>query len=325
MPCPVLIGSESVAGQSQFLKDIRAGKYEGFFLKLSGDALAAQTLTAAGFGRIKLLAAGTEVVTVDYDNQRVINQIWGGEMRIVAVAGANHQFPVYIPRGWKDDNVHQVNAQDQVQVQIDYGATFTTVFTGADVAIQRVYGLWRDTGRQAYNLRIKQINKVYGAGVFLEDLNTENVLGVYVVAVADSLDRVRVVKDGIECLNAHIGDTGTVVAADEDWLEISDNLNKVYAATDAVATATTSAIAEADIAKPGQIGEFLSDDIQVEFVTSPAATYTQEMIVYHADFTDSKLQQTKAEEAAIVQRKISKKVQFGRTRPVRTLEELGRS
>jgi len=324
MPCPILIGSESVAGQSQFLKDVRAGKYEGFFLKLSGDALAAQTLAVTGFGRVKLLAAGTEVVTVDYDNQRVINQIWGGEMRVVAVAGGNHQFPVYIPRGWKDDNVHQVNSQDQVQIQIDYGATFTGVFTGADVAIQRIYGLWRDTGKMAYNLRIKQINKVYGSGVFMEDLNTENVLGVYVVASGNDLDRVRVLKDGIECLNAHIGDTAAVALADEDWLEISDNLNKVYAGTDAVATTASSAIAEADIAKPGQIGEFLSDEIQVEFSTSPATTYTQELVVYHADFTDSKLQQTKAEEAAIVQRKISRKVQFGKTRPVRTLEELGR-
>lgn len=322
MALPVLIGSDSVSGQTSFLKDIRPGKYTAFYVKFSGDAAAAQTFAVADLGRCELLQAGRPLVSVDADNMISIGQLLGGNLRTVAAAAGVSQQPLVIPRYWGDDNIHQVNVGDQLQVKFTFGANFTTKFTGADLAVMKVYGLVRETGQMAYNLLIQQIDKVYGPGTFREPLQTENVLAIYIVVpgTATDLDRVRVEKDGYEVCN--VATSGPAVNAENDLQEISDWERGQEAATDAVATTANSPVAEITVAYPGQIGEFLSDNVSIEFTTSPAATYTQEMVVFSADFTDVKLRQTKAEDAAIVQRKISRKVQFGRRRPVTVLEEL---
>lgn len=320
MPLPVLIGSESVAGQSSFLKDIRPGKYSAFYLKFSGDAAAATTFAVADAGRTELLQAGRPLISADSSQLRQLGQLIGGNLRFQAVAAGVSEMPWVLPRNYGDDNVHQVNVGDQVQVKITYGPSFSTTFTGADAAVQKVYGLVRETGLMAYNLMIHQIDKTYGTGVFKEPINAENVLAIYIVNSTD-LDRVRIEKDGLEVTNIVM--TGAAATKENDFQEISDWERGQEAATDAVATAVTSPLSEATLAYPGQIGEFLSDNVAIEFSMSPAATATQSMLVVSADFTDVKLRQTKAEDASVIQRKVSRKVQFGRRRPVTVLEELG--
>lgn len=321
MPSPVLLASESVAGQTTFLRDIRPGKYDAFYLKLSGDAVAATTLLENEFGRVELMQAGAPLVTVDYDVLHDINELKKGGLRIRADAGLQHEWPVVIPRNyWFDDNVHQVNQGDQVQVRIQYGTNFGVVFAAGQTAIQKVYGMVRETGLMAYNLKMSQINKVYSSGVFTEEFGFENVLAVYFVQNAGNTDRVRVTKDGKEMANVAIG-TNAAGIVEEDLLEISDWYNSKHGATDAIPAADTSRIGEVDVADNSAIDEFLSDDVEIEFTVS-GTTFTQQFVIMHADFTDTKLRQTKAENASITQRKIARKQQKGRTRPVRVLEEL---
>lgn len=325
MPSPVLIGAESVAGQAQFLKDVRPGKYQAFFLKLSSPASAAgQTGTAAGFGRIEFLQGGAPFVSVDYDNMRNINRLKGGAAHQELNVAGVHEFGVLVPRGYFDNNVHQVNQADQVQCKIAYGATFTTWFTAGQTAVQKLYGLVRETGKMAYNLRIHQIDKSYGGGVFREPLSQENVFAIYVVAPATygDLRRLRVEKDNVEMANVTFAGSATA-DTESDATDISNVLNT----TDSeVETATSTHPAEITVAEPGEVGEFLSDDVAIEFTTTPAAPpYTQEFVVFSGDFTDTKLDQTAAEEAAIVQRKIARKNQYGKRRPVSVLAKLGQS
>ena len=318
----VLIAAASVGGQSQFLRDVKPGKYEAFYLKFSGDAAAAGQLTEAQFGTVELLQAGTPVVSVAFDNLHDINELVKGNLRTQNTLAGIHEFGCVIPRNyWFDDNIHQVNSGDQLQVQINYGATFTTVFTGADLAVQKLYGIVRETGEMAYNLRISQQQRIHTTGPFMEPLGYENVLAVYIVKATGNLDRVRALKDNAELANIFLGDPAGVATAQEDAFEYSDWDNSQEAATDAVLTAVTSRLCEIQYAKPGVFAEYLSDDSQIEFITS-GATFTDTFVVLHADFTDNKLRQTKAENAAILQAKIARKQQKGRVRPIRVLEEM---
>jgi hypothetical protein len=315
---PVLLAADAVQGQATFLRDIPPGKYSDIVVRFSGDSLAANTFVIADLGRIRLTEAGRDLVNVDADNLRAINSLKGGASRLQAVAGGASAATLRIPRGYADNNVHQIIEADVVQVQMQFGPLFTTHFTAADVATIKVYGLVRETGEMAYNMLIHQIDNVYGAGVFTLPLRHENVIAIYLVTPATpDLDRVRVVKDGVEMANVQVGPA----AQDNDLQSISDLFNQTDAPVDAAAYpfVVDSGVSEISLAEPGEIGEFLSDDVVVEFSTSPAATYTQECVVFSADFTPTKLRQTKVETAAVVQRKISRKNTLGRGRPVQTL------
>ncbi len=297
---PILLASQSVAGQSSFLRDLPPGKYEGFFIKLSGDAAAGEELSPATFGRIRLLQEGRPIVNVDFEHLQNINQIKAGFANNIDVSGGDQQYGVLIPRGYLDDNVQAIIEADNVQIEIEFGATFTTIFTATDTAVIKVYGLVRETGEMAYNLNIIQEDHLYGTGVFELPIRTENVVAVYIVPDA-GLDRMRATKDGREFVN--------ISSLDQQYL--SDLVNQVESAG--------SGIMAAEIAEPGAVGEFLSDDVVLEFTTSPATTYTQTIVKFSADFDPIKLRLTRAENAAVVQRKISRKNLLGRGRPVQTL------
>lgn len=317
---PVLLAADTVSGQSSFLRDIAPGKYEGIIVRFSGDAAAAQTFAIADLGRIRLTEAGRDIVAADADNLRLMNMYEGGSSRIQAVAAGASAATILLPRGWGDNNVHQIIEADVAQIQIQFGANFTTKFTSADPAQIKIYGLVRETGEMTYNMLIHQIDQTYGAGVFTLPLRHENVLGIYPVLNAE-LDRLRVVKDGVEMANVQQGPN----AQDNDLVSISDVLGVTDApdAVTAFAVATganaDSTIAKIGIAEAGEIGEFLSDDVVVEFTMSPATTQVQEMLVVSADFTPTKLRQSKVETSSVIQRKIARKNTLGRGRPVQTL------
>lgn len=315
---PVLLAADNVAGQTTFLRDIPPGKYADILVRFSGDAAAAQTFAVADLGRIRLSESGRDLVNADADNLRFHSMYEGGSSRVQATAGAQSSVCIRIPRGYGDRNVHQVLESDILQLQMNFGANFTTKFTGVDPAAIKVYGNVRETGEMAYNLLIHQLEENFGAGTFTIPLRRENVIACYVVINAN-LNRVRLVKDGTEMANVQQGPN----AQDNDFNDISDVLG-VTDAPDAVAAfaAATgagaySSIAKLGIAEEGEIGEFLSDDVQLEFTM--AAAQVQEWLVFSADFTPTKLRQTKVETAAVVQRKVARKNTLGRGRPVRTL------
>lgn len=317
---PLLLAADTVSGQSSFLRDIPPGKYSDIFVRFSGDAAAAQTFAIADIGRIRLTEAGRDLVAADADNLRLSNMYDGGSSRIQATAAGASAATVRIPRAYGDTNVHQIIEADVAQMSIQFGAAFTTKFTATDPAQIKIYGNVRETGEMTYNLLITQIDQTYGSGTFTLPLRHENVVALYVVLNAE-LDRVRVVKDGEEMANVQQGPN----AQDNDLVSISD-LMGVTDAPDAVTAfvAATGANADSTMAKittaePGEIGEYLSDDIVVEYTMSPAATQVQEMLVVSCDFTPTKLRQTKLEATSVLQRKIARKNTLGRGRPVQTL------
>jgi len=317
------LAADTVSGQSSFLRDISPGKYEGIIVRFSGDALAANTFVITDLGRIRLTEAGRDIVAADADNLRFMNTLYGGNSRMIATAGSFSSATILMPRGFGDNNVHQIIESDQAQVQIQFGAAFTTHFTGADAAQIKIYGLVRETGEMTYNLLIHQIDQTYGAGTFTLPLRHENVLAIYPV-LSDDLARLRVVKDGVEVVNVQHGITASApqnqdLAAISDLLSHSDVPDTANAAP-AVLTgfAFNSSMARLEIAEPGEIGEFLSDDVTIETTWVGAATVF-EMLVASADFTPTKLRQSKVESSSVVQRKIARKNTLGRGRPVQTL------
>lgn len=321
---PQLLAADSVSGQSTFLKDIPPGKYSDIVVRFSGDAAAAQTFAAADLGRIRLIEAGRDLVAADADNLRLLNMYQGGSSRIQATAAAASAMSVRLPRGFGDGNVHQVIEADVVQVAIQMGANFTTKFTAADPAQIKVYGLVRETGEMTYNFLLTQMEQTYGSGTFTYPIRNENVIAIYPIITGD-LDRLRVVKDGQEMANVQQGPN----AQDNDLVSISD-LFGVTDAPDAVtafAAATganaDSTIAAIEIAEAGNITEYLSDDVVLEWTVSPGATFVQEFLVASADFTPTKLRQTKVEQAATFQRKVARKNNLGRGRPIQAIRIAG--
>lgn len=321
---PQLLAADSVSGQSTFLKDIPPGKYSDIVVRFSGDAAAAQTFAAADLGRIRLIEAGRDLVAADADNLRLLNMLKGGSSRIQATAAGASAMTVRLPRGFGDGNVHQVIEADVVQVAIQMGANFTTKFTAADPAQIKVYGLVRETGEMTYNFMLTQMEQTYGSGTFTYPIRQENVIAIYPIITGD-LDRLRVVKDGQEMANVQQGPN----AQDNDLVSISDLFNETdapdavtafVAATGANADSTIAAI---EVAEVGNITEYLSDDVVCEWTVSPAATFVQEFLVASADFTPTKLRQTKVEQAATFQRKVARKNNLGRGRPIQAIRIAG--
>lgn len=298
---PVLIGSQSVAGQSSFLRDVPPGAYEAFFVKFSGDADTGEQAVTDDLGRVRLLQDGRPIVNLDFTHLQAINEIHGGFANNVNTSGGAHEFGAIIPRGYMDSNIHRIIEADNVQLEMEYGSGFTTHFTAADTGTQKVYGLVREAGEMAYNLNIIQEDHTYGSGTFELPIRTENVCALYVVGSSGNLDRVRATKDSREFVNID----------SLDAQDLSDLANRVES--------SASGYIELALTEPGNVGEFLSDDVVVEFTTSPTTTYTQTIVKYSADFVPDKLRLTKQERAAVFQRKIARKNTLGRGRPVQTL------
>jgi hypothetical protein len=317
--CPVLLAADTVSGQSSFLRDISPGKYEGIIIRFSGDADGG-TFAVSDLGRIRLTEAGRDIVAADADNLRFMNTLEGGNSRVNATLNSFSSATILLPRGFGDNNVHQIIEADVAQVQMQFGAAFATKFTGAAPAQIKIYGLVRETGEMTYNLLIHQIDQTYGAGTFTLPLRHENVLAIYPV-VTDDLRRLRVVKDGVEMVNVQHAPAATI--QDQDLIDISDLLNltdvpNTAAIAPTVNGFTPSSMAALRIAERGEIGEFLSDDVVLETTWAGAATVF-EFLVMSADFTPTKLRQSKVETSSVVQRKIARKNTLGRGRPVQTL------
>jgi hypothetical protein len=148
------------------------------------------------------------------------------------------------------------------------------------------------------------------------------VLCIYPI-LHDDLSRIRIVKDGNELVNVQHGVTASSpqnqdLAAISDLLSHSDVPDTATAITANGAQFNSSA-AKLAIAEPGEIGEFLSDDVVVEVTSVAATTFVFESLVVSADFTPTKLRQSKVDSSSVVQRKIARKNTLGRGRPVQTL------
>jgi hypothetical protein len=325
---PLFLGADAVQNQTSFLRDIPSGKYAGIVVRLSGDAQAGQTFIGADLGRIRLIEGGRDLVAADADNLRFINMNEGGSSRIQNTAGGASAMTVLLPRFWggvshNDGNVHQIIESDIVQVQIQFGAGFTTRFQAGDTAQVKLYGLVRELGEMTYNLLLHQIDQNLGAGTFTLPVRNENVLGIYFVTNAN-LERVRVVKDGEEMANVQ---QGGALPQNSDLVDISDLLSttdapdQVAVFTAAAGATAPSSVAKVVVAEPGEVGEYLSDDIVVEYTL--VGNQVQECIIASADFTPTKLRQTKVEAGASIARKTSRKNTLARGRPVQAIRISG--
>jgi hypothetical protein len=336
---PVLLASEAVNAATSWLAQVPAGRYEAFAAVLRGTANAAQTFTpgvaastGSDVGRIRLTEAGRDLVNVDAFLLHQILALKGGALRVQATTAGASQYSFMLPRGFYDDNCHQVIAGDNVQLSITFGANWPTVFGGAGSATWRLYGLVRQTGEMVYNHRIiQQTVTASAAGTFTLKINDENLLAVYIAndtapASITNIDTIRITVDGEVMVN---------VTAAEDLADISDMLNNTDSIV-AVATAnpndgtTTSApgtgnnrVFEVQVANPGEVGEFLTDESYIETSVAAAIGGNLNFVLYTADFSPNKLRQTQEDTKAIFARKLNRKQTLGRTRPIQAMRMTG--
>ncbi len=324
---PVLLASEAVNAAPTWLANIPAGKYEAFGCKLVGTASAAQTLAEVDIGRVRLTEQGRDLVNADYLFLRRIQTLKAGVSRVNLVVAAASQTNFVIPRGYYDDNIHTVIPGDNLQLLITFGAAWPTVFaTGS--ATWRLYGFVRQTGQMRYNYKMLQQVIVTGAataGTFTLKLTDENVCAIY-VECETGVANFRVLQDGETVVN---------VVDMDDLNDFSDTLNNTdslagggLAATSDADEGTTnnaprtgnSNIAEVQLANPGEVGEFLSDEVWAEAsLTAALSGNGLDLLVCSADFSPNKLRQSQVDSASVFRRKMERKETQARTRPLQAL------
>jgi len=311
---PVLLDSESIGGQGSMLLDVRPGKYKAFGISFTGTSDTGQTPTDATFGRFRLTERGRDLVNIDAINLRRFDTHYydGNLSQVYATAGACRTI-WQIPRGWRDTNVQQVIETDQIQFAANFDATFTTVFPAAAQA--ELYGFLRDTGEMAYNLRMIQLDKALAASATEpQPIRDENILAVYLVHPSAAPTRIRIMRDGNEVTNV-------AYTASRAFSDLNNSTESLATAnTEGVFGTTPSTITEYSFAEPGEIGEFLSDDLVFEVSTGSAATYS--FVTLSADFTPSKLRSTMLEAKSVEQRRLARKVSLNRNRPTEVLQVL---
>lgn len=308
---PVLLASDAVGGQGSFLAQVTPGRYEAFGLFLNGTHSATPLAEATDFGRVRLSEQGRDLVNMDILQLRRWNTLKGGFSSQAVTGSAAALYAWIIPRAYYDDNVHLVIESDLLQVQCQFGANFATRLPSGTMEL---YGFLRDTGTMKYALKAIQLDDSLAANATEPiPIRDENVLAVY-YEDSSSITRIRASRDGEEVCNV----------ARLAQIRFSDLRNQ----TDSLATANTegtganfnSALTEVQFAEPGAIGDFLSDDIQLEVTTSGAFTF--KVVVVSADFTPARLRQSKVEERSIVKRKADRKHNLGRRRPIETIAML---
>lgn len=244
-----------------------------------------------------------------------INRLEGGNARLDNAPGGDAEVAILIPRGYDDANVHLVTESDLAKVQINHDAAFVTAMsTGAGVATIELYGLQVETGEMNYLLKIIQLDELIAVSATQKiKITEENVFALYIENNVD-WDRYRVLRDGEEAVNC------TRLAA----THFGDMLNPTDSLADAASQGDgdiVSILTPLRLANPGQIGEFLSDNIQLEVTSNAADTFR--VIVMSADFAPEKLRQTKVETASIMERKLARKEKLGRSRPIQALRVQG--
>lgn len=316
---PVLLDSQAVGTAAQWLANVPQGKYEALAAILTGTSAAAQALTEVNVGRVRLSETSRDLVNAEALHLRRVNSLKSGnQRRQFAVAGVT-EYTLILPRGYYDNNVHRVLESDLAQLTITFGAGWATQIATAN---WKLYGLTRQTGQMRYNYKLTQIDlSIPGAGVTRQQIREENVVALYIERdpTVANIDSVRVEQDSEIAMS---------VVRFEDLNDISDALN----ATDSLSAPAVAAdaaegfennssnIAEVQLANPGDVGEFLSDDVLVEVTAAAAATLnTLSLIVASCDFSPTKLRETQFEERAVFQRKLARKNRLNRTRPLQAL------
>ena len=310
---PVLLDSDTAG--AQFLGDIKPGKYSYLGIVIDGTAAAADALVETEIGRIRVSEQGRDVVNIEAENMLAINRLEGGNARLDNAPGGDAEVAILIPRGYDDANVHLVTESDLAKVQINHDAAFVTAMsTGAGVATIELYGLQVETGEMNYLLKIIQLDELIAVSATQKiKITEENVFALYIENNVD-WDRYRVLRDGEEAVNC------TRLAA----THFGDMLNPTDSLADAASQGDgdiVSILTPLRLANPGQIGEFLSDNIQLEVTSNAADTFR--VIVMSADFAPEKLRQTKVETASIMERKLARKEKLGRSRPIQALRVQG--
>lgn len=317
---PKLLESEAVGTAAQWLADIPQGKYDAFAVVLTGTE-GATAIDETSLGRIRITEGGREIVSIDAKWMRTWNNLKGGNVRQVFTPSGAAEWLCVIPRAWFDDNVHRVLESDLAQLSMTFGSTWAARIT---TAVWKLYGMVRQTGEMRYNLKINQLDlNIPAAGTFKQPIRDENVIALYLTkdgtsaavnTFSSNVDNLQVVQDNETAVN---------VVRSEDLFDMSDAVN----ATDSIGAQNSegifngeSLLAEMAFASPTELGEFLSDEVTFEVTTAAAATGNKlPILVFSADFAPSKLKETQLLTKSVIQRKLVRKQNLNRTRPLAAL------
>lgn len=298
-----LLASDSIAGSS-FIAQIPPGTYKAFYLHLVG--VPSTDVLASDIGTVRLLVNGRDRINANYQDLLERAKVRGGSVLELSTTATSFSHQLPIPRHYNDGNVETIEAGDQAQFTLTYGASMGTLVSSGTIEL---YGVTRKTGTQLYQHKLIGIqDAIGGAGTFPLHVAEENILAIYprlVVrttnALEANLDRIRAEVDGQEVCNA------TALALQY----------KTYNDRN-VDSGETAKLGEIDAAQGGSPGEYLSDKAIVEVTTGGAMTF--DMLIEAADFDLAKYRASRARSGEHVDLVLRRKEQLGKVRPVQVLE-----
>ena len=280
---------------------VPAGQYGGFMLRAKGTNQAAQTLTLANLGNVSIEVGSHGFAYESYAAQNGINALMRGLAESSSAAGGAFSHMIYLPASYVNDgNIFDVSPIDNYYIKVDLsGVTSTIVVSGT----LELFGV-PQIGAQAYFPKIAMMTRnIAASSTDPVDLNIDNVGFVYMTGLTN-VSAVRISQDGQLVVDAETADL--IAQTNYEW-------NPATAVTDEILLS---------FVKSGLFDESLSDSFNITIESGSGGAATPTIVVVSMDPTPKTLERSRATFQSVVNNKIQRKGELGRTRAVQVTEML---
>lgn len=292
---------------------VPTAKYSAFIFKFEGTNAATDAITEARLGTIQLTENARQRQFVHFDRLGQVNDLkYGTHERVPAAAteafSLVYTLPQYDPayhQLGRDKNIIDVDELDNIFLQWQgLAAVGPSVLNGT----LTIYGILENS-TEKYSLKLEDFDiQSAGAGIIKQNLTAfENISEIFLENDA-VLTRLRVFKDGKEYIDA-----------DNDVLESMTQANNKIE----LAAWAAPAYLDLRLIETGEMdsGDAFAEDVNIVLEVTGAATVKS--IIASIDYSSMpKLLRSAALRTADIERRTTKKLTLGHSRPVSTVKNL---
>lgn len=247
----ILYKSENLLNLST-TKDLPEDLIQGLFIRYSGTAAAAVTVTLANLGTVRVNYRGSDIVNVPVTFLNGMNNLHWGTAEFTSAVGAAFAGSVYVPfhAPWDYGNGLANRLSDRGFVELRFPALTAAVIASGTVEI---YYVQARTVANYVPLWIQQNVQVGGAGTVVDRIQSFNISSLYFDFNAIITGSVLVFRDGQQVINSN-----------QAVLQAKSNFDN------RVETAIT--LVQVDLNPNDILANALSNNIEVNFGASGAGT-----------------------------------------------------
>lgn len=220
---PVLLWQDNLASGSTNY-NIAQGSYGDFLLRISGTAVAGQTVALSDLGNVRLNVNGDDKVNVDFGFLNLVANEYGGFIENDSAAGGAFNFSFIVPcHAWQDSlNVYHFGPNDKAYFNAVYASTLAAKVSVGTITIEAT----PKQGIQTYYHKLLNQNvNASGAGQISNTINQPNIIELYLKDPAALTTTMQFSKDGIEKVNS----LTTAEVSYSNWIHLLESAVTFYA------------------------------------------------------------------------------------------------